>query len=265
MPHPMSRPRENFINIDGVHLEYYWIGSLLPDRPTLVFLHEGLGSAAMWKEFPHQVAAATGLSAFVFSRRGYGQSDPAVLPRQVDYMHTEGLDVLPELLDAVGIERAVLVGHSDGGSIALIFAATDPKQRAKGLILMAPHVFNEELCVASIRKAKELYETTNLRERLAKYHADVDHTFWGWNDIWLLPAFMDWNIEEYLPDITVPVLHIQGEDDQYGTIAQPNAIKQQCQGPVKVVMLLDCAHSAHLDQPERTIESIQTFLQFYQL
>lgn len=256
----MTSPPVKFIQIGGVRLEYYCIGDRSLEQPTLVFLHEGLGSASMWKEFPMQLVEATGFNAFVYSRRGYGQSDPAVLPRQVDYMHTEALEVLPKLLDAVGIEQTILVGHSDGGSIALIFAATDPEQRTQGIVLLAPHVFNETLCVDSIAMAKDLYKTTDLRKRLAKYHADVDHTFWGWNDIWLLPEFMDWNIESYLPEITVPVLYIQGENDQYGTIAQANAVKQQCRGPVSINILPDCTHSAHLDQPDRTISLIQTFI-----
>lgn len=254
-----------FLDIDDVKLEYQWIGQAEADKPTLVFLHEGLGSVAMWKDFPQQLCQETGLSGFIYSRRGYGKSDPALLPRKTTYMHEEAIEVLPKVLGKAGIEKAILIGHSDGGSISLVFAATEREKRTAGLVLLAPHVFNEDLCIESIRGAKGLYHSTDLKERLSKYHNDVDHVFWGWNDIWLDPEFEHWNIEEYLSDITVPILHIQGEQDQYGTMAQARAIKTQCQATVEITLLAECGHSPHFDQPEVTIESILRFVQTSQL
>lgn len=250
----------DFFTIDATRLEYQWYGRPQKNSPTLVFLHEGLGSVAMWKDFPEQVTTATGLSALLFSRQGYGCSDPYPLPRDVGYMHHEALEVLPRVLDAANIEQAILVGHSDGGSISLIHAATDKRQRVRALILLAPHVFNEKICVESIRTARVAYETTDLRERLAAHHVDVDNSFWGWNDIWLHPDFWRWNIEEYLPDVVVPVLHLQGEDDEYGSSAQAQAIREKCGGSVELVMLPDCGHSPHRDQPEQTIHAITEFI-----
>ena len=227
-----------------------------------MFLHEGLGSIAMWKDFPGQLASALDLNAFVYSRQGYGWSDPATLPRKMDYLEHEATHVLPGVLDHMGIEKAILVGHSDGASIALISAATEAKRRSLALLLMTGHVFYEdELMRTGLKEAKRLYETTGFRERLAKYHSDVEHVFRGWNDIWLHPDFTRWNIEAFLPNIDCPVLHIQGENDQYATEAQPLAIQQQCSGPVETVMLPDCGHSPHLEQTQLTIHTMQNFLQ----
>lgn len=255
----------DFFTIDAIRLEYQWHGRQRGNTPTLVFLHEGLGSVAMWKDFPEQVVAATGLPALLFSRQGYGCSDPYPLPRAVGYMHDEALEVLPRVLEAANIEQAILIGHSDGGSIALIHAATDKHQRVRALILLAPHVFNEEICVESIRAAKVAYETTHLRERLAAYHMDVDNSFRGWNDIWLHPDFRCWNIEEYLPNVVVPVQHIQGDNDAYGSSAQAQAIRKKCGGSVELVMLPNCGHSPHQDQPGQTIRAITEFIDHHQL
>ena len=255
----------DFFTINTIRLEYLWLGRQRENTPTLVFLHEGLGSVAMWKDFPEQVVAATSLPALVFSRQGYGCSEPFPWPRDVSYMHDEALDVLPRVLDAANIEQAILIGHSDGGSISLMHAATDKQQRVRALILLAPHVFNEKSCVDSIAAARVAYNTTDLRQRLAAYHKDVDNTFWGWNDIWLHPDFWHWNIEEYLPDVVVPVLHIQGEDDEYGSSAQAQAIRQKCKGSVEIVMFPDCGHSPHRDQTDKTIRSITKFIDNHQL
>ncbi len=187
-------------------------------------LHEGLGSIALWKDFPAQLAARTGCGVLVYSRYGHGNSDKLMEKRPVRFMHHEGEVVLPELLVKLGVAKPILIGHSDGGSISLIFAGKYP-DAVSGLILEAPHVFVEDLSIASIAQAKVTYETTDFPQRLGRYHANVDATFWGWNDIWLDPAFRSWNIEEYLPGITCPVLCIQGEEDEYGTIAQVEAIK----------------------------------------
>src|SRR6266446_306442 len=229
------------------------------DAPALVFLHEGLGSVAMWKDFPEKVSHATGCPAVVYSRYGYGKSDRLAEARGVDYMHREALDVLPQLLDALSIRNPVLIGHSDGSSIALIHAGAGSRP-VRGLVLLAPHVFVEDITVESIAEAKVAFETTGLPAKLARYHDDVESTFRGWNDIWLHPDFRRWNIEEYLPGVTCPLLLIQGKDDQYGTAAQVTAIARQVNGPVETLMLPNCAHSPHLDQMQATVERIAHFV-----
>ena len=226
--------------------------------PTLVFLHEGLGSVALWKQFPKEVADAAGCPALVYSRHGYGKSDRLQAPRTVDYMHREALDVLPEVLDCLGIDNPILVGHSDGASIALIHAGSG-RRSVQGVIAMAPHVFVEDITVQSIAEAGETFRSTDLPERLGRYHDDVASTFRGWNDIWLHPDFRRWNIEEYLPDIRCPVLLIQGEDDQYGTAAQVETIARLVSGPVETLMLPNCAHSPHQAQKDATLEAIAGF------
>jgi pimeloyl-ACP methyl ester carboxylesterase len=227
--------------------------------PALVFLHEGLGSVALWKTFPLHVAAATGCSALVYSRYGYGKSDRLAAPRKVDYMHREALDVLPDVLDQLGIDHPVLVGHSDGASIALIHAGSG-KRPVRGVVAMAPHVFVEDITLRSIAQARTAFATTDLPQRLGRFHDDVESTFRGWNDIWLHPDFRCWNIDEYLPDIRCPVLLIQGEDDQYGTVAQIDAIARRVSGPVDTLMLPDCAHAPHQFQKDATIAAIVRFV-----
>ena len=203
---------------------------------------------------------ATGCSALVYSRYGYGKSDRLTAARKVDYMHREALEVLPAVLAAQSIENPVLVGHSDGASIALIHAGAG-RWPVRGLVLMAPHVFVEDITVSSIAQAKVAFETTDQAGKLGRYHDDAASTFWGWNDIWLHRDFRAWNIEEYLPRISAPVLLIQGEDDQYGTPAQIQAIARQVQGPVETVMLSGCAHSPHVDRREATVEAIREFVE----
>jgi pimeloyl-ACP methyl ester carboxylesterase len=225
---------------------------------ALVFLHEGLGSISMWRDFPARVAAATGCPAVVYSRYGYGRSDVLEAPFAVDYMHREALETLPELLAKLGIERPVLVGHSDGASIALIYAGS--RDGLEGLVALAPHVFVEDLSVKSIAQAKVAFETTDLPQKLARHHADAHRTFYGWNDIWLHPDFRRWNIEAYLPAIRCPVLAVQGVDDEYGTMAQVAALERQVGGPCEVVKLAACGHSPHRDQPESTLAAIVRFV-----
>jgi pimeloyl-ACP methyl ester carboxylesterase len=226
--------------------------------PELVFLHEGLGSISLWKKFPAKVAASTRCPVVVYSRYGCGNSDLLEKPRDVSYMHDEALRFLPELLARLNIEAPILIGHSDGASIALIYAAVH--ERVRGLVLLAPHVFVEDLSVKSIAEAKHKFETTNLREKLARHHRDSARTFWGWNNIWLHPDFRRWNIEEYLPRITCPILAIQGFEDQYGTMAQVDAITRRSAGPVEILRLHDCRHSAHRDQPEAVLSGIRRFV-----
>jgi len=249
-----------FTTVCGRRLEYEHIEVVGRRRPTLVFLHEGLGSVAMWRDFPGRLAHATNCDALVYSRHGYGQSDALVGPRAVRYMHDEALVALPELLDGLRVERPILVGHSDGASIALIHAGGSGSGLAvTGLVLMAPHVRVEDISVASIAAAKVAYATTDLRTRLARYHADVDSAFRGWNDIWLDPDFRAWSIEEYLPRVSCPVLAIQGADDEYGTLDQLARIGRGI--PVaELVALSDCRHSPHRDQAEAVIEVVTRFV-----
>ena len=225
-------------------------------EPALVFLHEGLGSIKLWREFPERLARATGRRALVYSRAGHGFSDVPDEPRRPDFMHDEALAVLPPMLEGLGIERPILVGHSDGGSIALIHASEHP---VTALVLLAPHVFVEELSVASIADARETFETTDLGERMGRYHRDAEATFRLWNDIWLAPEFRDWNIEDVLPGVTVPTLIIQGEHDQYGTLAQVDAIERGVAGPVQR-LVLDCQHAPHLEAPEETLAAAAEFV-----
>ena len=248
----------SFVTVRGRKLEVRRIAGANHDAPTLVFLHEGLGSVSMWRDFPDKAAAATGCTALVYSRYGHGDSDVLGEPRGVDYMHVEALEALPDLLDQLSIRDPVLVGHSDGGSIALIYAAA---RGAKGIIAMAPHVFVEDISVKSIAEAKTAFESTDLPQKLARHHADAAKTFWGWNDIWLQPDFRSWNIEEVLPRVHCPVLAIQGFDDEYGTMAQLDAIARQTGGPIELLRLADCRHSPHRDQPGVVLEAMSRFIE----
>ena len=249
------------VTVQGHRLEVQRIaqaGGGVENEPQLVFLHEGLGSISHWKSFPAKVAASTGCPVLVYSRYGSGNSDPLEKPHAVSYMHDEALKSMPELLAQLKIEAPILIGHSDGASIALIYAAVH--DRVRGLVLLAPHVFVEDLSINSIAEAKHKFETTNLCEKLARHHRDPARTFWGWNNIWLHPDFRRWNIEEYLPRINCPVLAIQGFEDQYGTMAQVEAIARQSAGPVQILRLHDCRHSAHRDQPEAVLDAIRQFV-----
>lgn len=243
----------------GHRLEVVRIASRREGACELVFLHEGLGSVSHWKDFPELVAEATGCGVTVFSRYGSGKSEVLSEARDVRYMHDEGLKVLPELLEKLEIEDPILIGHSDGASIAIIHVGANDQVR--GLVLLAPHVFVEDLSVTSIAEAKEKFQTTNLPEKLARHHRDAERTFWGWNDIWLHPEFRSWNIEEYLPRIKCPVLVIQGFEDQYGTVKQVEAIQRQCLGPVETLLLADCRHSPQRDQKEATLKAIAGFVE----
>jgi len=244
--------------VDGKRLETLWIEPHAAAVTTIVMLHEGLGSIALWKDFPQRLAARTGCRVLVYSRYGHGNSEKLAEKRPVEFMHHEGEVVLPELLAKLEIEQPILLGHSDGGSIALIFAGRYPG-RAKALILEAPHVFVEDLSVTSIAAAKVAFETTNFRTKLGIYHSEVDATFWGWNDIWLDPRFRLWSIESYLGSVRCPVLCIQGEEDEYGTPAQVEAIAARVPG-AEVVMLANCTHSPHHDQREATLKKMAEFV-----
>ena len=249
-----------FVTAAGHALEYQRIEADA-SRPVLVFLHEGLGSIGQWRDFPQQVVAATGCPALVYARYGHGQSDVLEAPRAVDFMHHEARVALPQLLEALGIARPILIGHSDGASIALIHAGSpEGAGRVRGVAVMAPHVFLEERSVEGILAAKQAFETSDLRARLAKYHRDPGKTFHGWNDVWLKPEFRDWNIESFLPAIHCPVLAIQGHGDAYGTMAQLDAIAAQAGGPCELLKLEDCGHAPFREQPQRTLEAIARFV-----
>jgi pimeloyl-ACP methyl ester carboxylesterase len=249
----------DFLHIDGADLEYRMIGPAPADAPTIVMLHEGLGSAALWGDFPDKLQAATGAGVFVYSRAGYGASSTVKLPRPLDYMHREALEILPKLLEQIGFRHGILVGHSDGASIAAIYAGGVQDHRIRAIALMAPHFIVEDISVTSIAGIKTAYETTNLREKLSRWHKDVDNAFHGWNGAWLDPKFRDWDISEYLTYIRVPVAIIQGADDQYGTIRQVEIARQECYCPVDVTMLPEAGHSPHREATGATLDAISEF------
>ena len=244
----------------SLDIETVWVGARQSAAAPLVFLHEGLGSVAMWKDFPARLCERLGRRGLVYSRFGYGRSTPRPPGERftVGFMEREAREVLPALLDALGIERALLFGHSDGGSIALLAAAALPG-RIDAVVAVAPHCFVEPISVQSIAAARRAYLEDDLRERLARYHDDVDSAFWGWNDVWLDPAFRDWNIEPELDAIRCPLLAVQGEDDEYGTLEQIHAIARRLP-KTRLLALANCGHSPHRDQPETLIDAAGAFL-----
>ena len=241
-----------------LRLEYKWVGEPDSAQPAVVFLHEGLGSVAMWKDFPERFCVDHGFRGLVFSRYGYGESSPKPPDERwaADFMHAQAHDVLPALFERLGIAQPWLFGHSDGASIALLHAARFP---VAGLIVVAPHIFVEEVSIASITKARDAYADTDLRARLARYHADPDSAFRGWNDVWLSPAFRDWNIESELAAIRCPVLAVQGADDEYGSLAQIRGIAAQLP-TTELLVIPDCAHSPHRDQPALLARAAARFM-----
>src|SRR6201995_4070628 len=255
----MTLTSQGFLRIDDSDLEYRMIGPMPAEAPTIIMLHEGLGSAALWGDFPDRLQEATRTGVFVYSRAGYGASSPVTLPRPVDYMHREALDVLPKLLAAIGFRRGILVGHSDGASIAAIYAGGVQDHRIRALALLAPHFIVEDVSVTSIAGIKTAYETTNLREKLARWHTHVDNAFYGWNGAWLDPRFRSWDISEYLAYIRVPVAIIQGADDQYGTARQIEIAQAECYCPVDVTILAGAGHSPHREAPGATLNAISDF------
>jgi pimeloyl-ACP methyl ester carboxylesterase len=243
----MQRLENERIALLGRELEIARIPARRAGRPTLVFLHEGLGSIALWRDFPAALAERTGCGMLVYSRYGNGFSTVLAEARTPAYMHDEALRVLPELLRELDIEDPILIGHSDGASIALIYAG-EHSDGVRALVLEAPHVLVEELSVRSIAAVRHEYESTELRTRMARYHRDVDRTFFGWNDVWLSEAFRDWNIEEFVPRIRVPILTVQGIADEYGTPAQLERIARRARVPVDRLLLARCAHAPHRDR-----------------
>jgi pimeloyl-ACP methyl ester carboxylesterase len=248
-----------FLTIGPSDLEYRMIGPSPQDAPTIVMLHEGLGSAALWGDFPDKLQVATGAGVFIYSRSGYGASTPVQLPRAVDYMHTEALEVLPNLLDQIGFRRGLLLGHSDGASIAAIYAGSHQDHRVEGVVMIAPHFIVEDVSVASIAKIRIAYETSGLKAKLARWHSDVDNAFYGWNDAWLDPAFRNWDISEYLAYIRVPVAILQGVNDEYGTMRQVEIAQEECYCPVDVTEIPGAGHQPHREVPGATLDAVEEF------
>jgi pimeloyl-ACP methyl ester carboxylesterase len=265
----MAEPSQNsgpaFVDIDwagrSVRIEHQWIVPERTSAPLVVFLHEGLGSLSMWKDFPQALCDAVGVRGLVYSRPGYGRSTPpAAEPAwDLDFLHRQAHEVLPALLDTLGVQHPVwLFGHSDGGSIALLHAARF-SQRVAGAIVLAPHIMVEDLSVRNIAQARIAYRETDMRQRLAKYHDDPDTAFWRWNDIWLHPPFKQWSIEGEIASIACPLLAIQGIDDEYGTLEQIRGIRRRV-SHTALLELAECGHSAHKDQPARVIAAARAFI-----
>ena len=247
-----------FVSVDGVRLEYAWHGPPPADAPTLVFLHEGLGSISQWRKFPAELCSRVACGALVYSRCGHGRSDALTAPHGIRFMHDEATAVLPQLLDVFEIRRPILVGHSDGASIALIHAGSGGDPFA--MILEAPHVFVEEVTVTRIAELRELYRTTDLRTRLARHHSNVDALFQYWTDVWLRPEFRRWNIEAYLAEVQCPTLVLQGKQDEYGTGRQVDTIIAALGGRCEGIMLDRCGHAPHVDQRAAVLEIMARFI-----
>jgi pimeloyl-ACP methyl ester carboxylesterase len=256
----MTLADEGYLEVAPHRLEYRMIGPRPGAAPTIVMLHEGLGCVGLWRSFPDELAAATGAGVFVYSRTGYGRSSPAKLPRGVNFMDEEALDVLPRVLASIGFERGMLFGHSDGASIATIYAGTIQDHRVRGLVLMAPHFFTEEMGLAEIRRARDAFTSGVLRDRLKRWHSDVDGAFRSWSEPWLNPDFTKWDITEALAYIRVPILLVQGTDDDYGTLRQIEAAKEECFCPVETAVLPGVRHSPHRDAPKETLAAAAGFV-----
>ncbi len=250
-----------FVEAGGHRLDYEWIGLADAAAPVIVMLHQGLGSIALWRDFPRAVHEATGLRVLVYSRWGYGNSDPVTaFPHGADFMHRGALVELPDLLGKLGIVKPVLLGHSDGASIALLHAAHRPAPAPLAVLAMAPHVMLERESIISLAKARVAYEEGDLRGKLARFHADVDSAFYGWNVTWLLPSMRAWSIEAEMAAIECPTVIVQGEGDEYGTPAQLEAIKTHSRGAAETLLLRNCGHSPHIDQRAATLDALKRLL-----
>ena len=247
------------LDLGDQQLEYRWVGPRPNAAPTLVLLHEGLGCVGLWGDFPERLATATGLGVFLYSRAGYGASSTIALPRPINYMDPEAKTVLPRVLQAIGFQRGLLIGHSDGASIATIYAGSTEDHRISGLVLIAPHFFAEEMGLVAIAQAKVAFESGDLRQRLARWHQNVDAAFKGWNGAWLDPGFRAWDITDALAYIRVPVAIIQGVDDQYGTQRQIAVAEEQCYCPVEVTLLDGVQHAPQRESPNRVAQVIAEF------
>lgn len=243
----------------GKRLDYACFGPAPGDAPTIVMLHEGLGCVALWRDLPARLAQATGFGVVAYSRAGYGQSDPTDLPRPLDYMTGEAVEVLPEVIAALGLERVVLLGHSDGATIAAEYAGRVPDERLEALVLIAPHFFTEDMGLAEIARAREAFASTDLPVKMGKYHRDAAHTFRGWNDAWLDPGFKTWNVADVIDHWCVPCLAIQGSEDQYGTLAQLDVIEARSPEPVARLVVDGAKHAPHLEHPDQVIVAVAQF------
>lgn len=250
---------QGFIDLPPLRIEYRMVGPRPGMAPTLILLHEGLGSAAMWGDFPEKLAAATGFGVFAYSRIGYGNSSPATLPRSLDFMHVEAQNVLPRLLDAIGFRQGLLVGHSDGASVAAIYGGAVQDHRVRGLVLMAPHFIVEDITIQSIGEIRQAFDTTDVRQRFQRWHADADATVRGWTDVWLKNDFHTWDITSELAYIRVPMLIIQGEDDHYGTARQIEIAQEECTCPVEVLLMPGVKHVPHREATGQTLNAIAEF------
>jgi pimeloyl-ACP methyl ester carboxylesterase len=250
---------QGFIDLGELRLEYRMAGPRPLAAPTLILLHEGLGSAGMWGDFPEKLSAATGLGVFAWSRVGYGQSSAATLPRKLDFMHIEAERILPRLLDAIGFRQGLLIGHSDGASIAAIYGGGVQDHRVRGLVLMAPHFIVEDVTINSIREIRRAFDTTDVRQRFQRWHADADATVRGWTDVWMKNDFKSWDISDALAYVRVPILIIQGEHDHYGTQRQIEIARQECYCPLEVLLIPSIQHIPHREAPEATLDAIADF------
>lgn len=248
------------LEVLGHTLEAISYGPEPKDALTIVLLHEGLGCVDLWHDFPRQLSERTGCGVFAYSRAGYGASSSVALPRPLDYMSQEAIEALPVILNTIGAERVALLGHSDGASIAAIYAGSVVDYRVRAVGLIAPHFFTEQIALTAIAAAKDSYINGNLKQKLGKYHHNVDNAFYGWNSAWLDADFVDWNIAECIDYLRVPVLAIQGADDQYGTLAQIDEIEQRCYSPVEKHIISDCRHAPHLENPDETLSVITEFI-----
>ena len=255
----MALAAEGQIDIDGMALEYRLFGPSPAHSSMIVMLHEGLGSIKTWGEFPRRISERTGAGVFVYSRAGYGASPPFGRGLPIDYIKRHALDVLPKVLEAIGFRRGILLGHSDGASMAAAYAGSLDDSRIIGLVLMAPHFFVEAETLAEIRNAREAYKARDLRQRLSRYHSYVDAAFWGWNDVWLEPAFASFNLRHELTKIRVPTLVIRGDDDRYGTHRQVAIAKDICRCPLETLIIPECGHVPHREKPEQTLDAIAMF------
>ena len=256
----MTLSETGFLDLPPLRLEYRMIGPRPDAAPTIVMLHEGLGSVGLWGQFPDKIAAATGAGVFAYSRAGYGNSTGAKLPRTTSFMDEEAREVLPRVLAAIGFRRGIILGHSDGASIATIYAGSVQDHRVRGIVLIAPHFFSEEMGLTEIRRARKSFETGALREKLKPYHADVDTAFRSWNEPWLHPDFEKWDITEALGYIRVPILIVQGENDQYGTLKQIEVARHECFCPVEAVVLPGIRHIPYREAPELTLDAVAAFV-----
>lgn len=256
----MTLSDTGFLDLDPLRLEYRMIGPRPEAAPTIVMLHEGLGSVGLWVSFPDAIAAATGAGVFVYSRAGYGKSKPGAMPRSISFMHEEACTVLPRVLDAIGFQRGLLLGHSDGASIATIYAGSVQDHRVRGLVLIAPHFFIEDMGIAEIERARDAFNAGTLREKLKRWHSDVDCAFRSWSEPWLHPDFRKWDITDALGYIRVPILVVQGADDQYGTLKQVEVAEQECFCPVETAVLPNVRHAPFREAPELTLKIVADFI-----